>query len=205
MASHVTEFFPCVLCSEQDTATGAASLAASLTKMVQSGVAVATMYPLCDNNGNRTTRGWGLFDEVTTPGAATWRPLTHAVALFGELAQTAPSLLPATTSLPEEAPYFTVLAGRGAGAAGGGVLKALVAAQESSCGSVEFAVRGLGGGSDAWQWSVVVVNGTHTAPATVAGGAEQPVGGVLTMRFPLAAPAVALVRLSKVATGTLDE
>jgi hypothetical protein len=199
VASHVTEFFPCVLCSEQDTATGAASLAASLTKMVQSGVAVATMYPLCDNNGNRTTRGWGLFDEVSVPGAATWRPLTHAVALFGELAQTAPALLPATASLPEEAPFFTVLAGRGAGAAGGGVLKALVAAQKSSCDIVDFAVSGLDCGGAAWQWSVVVVNGTHTTPTAVAGGVAQPVDGALTMRFPLAAPAVALLRLRKVA------
>jgi hypothetical protein len=44
-----------------------------------------------------------------------------------------------------------------------------------------------------------VVNGTHTTPTAVAGGVAQPVDGALTMRFPLAAPAVALLRLRKVA------
>ena len=38
VASHVTEWFPGILTSEQDTAHGAASFAGGLTRMVQTGV-----------------------------------------------------------------------------------------------------------------------------------------------------------------------
>lgn len=67
---HVTEWFPCILCKTQDTLDGAAAFGASLTNMVNSGVAVATLYPACSmDEGNKTGgHGWGLFDIQTKPG-----------------------------------------------------------------------------------------------------------------------------------------
>ena len=85
VAQHVTEFFPCVLYKEQDTAYGAAAFASTLTTFVHSGVRLATLYPLCAGGEGRTGgKGWGLFDQESVPGVATWRRLTHAFAAFGE-------------------------------------------------------------------------------------------------------------------------
>ena len=90
VASHVTEWFPGILTSEQDTAHGAASFAGSLTRMVQTGVRLATLYPLCSSGEGRTGgHGWGLFDQESRPGVAAWRRLTYAFQAFGEVAQTA--------------------------------------------------------------------------------------------------------------------
>jgi hypothetical protein len=127
------------------------------------------------------------------PGAVTWRPLTHAYAAFGELAQTAPTLLPVAVGGPAEATY-TVLAGRGGGDRGG--MKVLISSQTSSSSSVALTVTGLGKSS--WQWSASVIDAAHNASATVAGGVETATGGAVSIAFPLVAPAVALVRLDKV-------
>jgi hypothetical protein len=40
---HVTEWFPCILCAEQDSAKGAAAFAGTLATFIDSGVTLATL------------------------------------------------------------------------------------------------------------------------------------------------------------------
>ena len=44
---HITEWNICMNCNEQDSARGAAATAATLTRMIESKVSVATFYPAC--------------------------------------------------------------------------------------------------------------------------------------------------------------
>lgn len=194
---HVTEFFPCVLCDEQDSAYGAAVMASTLATFASAGVTVASAYPLCTSGAGRTAKGWGLFDEVSVPGAAAWRPLTHAFALFGELASTAPQLLGPISVSPAEPSNYTVLAGRDAR---GSVLKMLLGVQQSTTTSVAVEVRGLGGGDGRpWSWDAVALNNSLHSPALVAGGVARPdATDVLRLAFPLAPPAVVLLRVQRV-------
>ena len=171
----------------------AAAVAGILTKMVWANVSLSTIYPDCDGGQGKTgSSGWGLFDMESKPGAVTWRPLTHAYAAFGELAQTTPTLLPVTVGSPAETASFTVLAGR----RGDSSMKVLISSQQSNSSSVALAVTGLGMGS--WQWSASVIDAAHNSSATVAGSVERTTGGAVAISFPLVAPAVALVRMDKV-------
>jgi hypothetical protein len=197
---HVTEFFPCILYIEQDTAYGAAAFASALSTFVHEGVALATLYPLCTSGEGRTGgKGWGLFDDESEPGVARWRKLTHAYAAFGELAQSTPQLLTPTAVTPgvPSPSNLTFLAGRDEG---GGVLKALLSSQASNgSGTLEVVLSGLGTASP-WVWSVVALNNSVTSLEPLAGGVERPDRyGVLRLAFPLQAPAVALLRVTRVA------
>jgi hypothetical protein len=101
VAQHVTEWFPCILCKDQDNARGAAALGSTLVRMVDAGVALVALYPLCSSDEGRLDgHGWGLFDGQSVPGTALWRPLTHVLASFGELISSCPLGLPATASPP---------------------------------------------------------------------------------------------------------
>ena len=210
---HISEFFPCVLNVEQDTAYGAASFAGSLVEMVHAGVALATLYPLCSSGANLTDgRGWGLFDMESHPGVASWRPLTYAFAGFGELAQTAGDrVLPVALSpAPAAAAGFAVLAGRseggeggsdGGGGAGAAVVKVLIASQSSNHTQVSVVLGGLGGGAAAsavpWAFRVMVIDNKHSVPGQVTGGVVRPTApGVVNVTFPLVAPAVAMVSMT---------
>ena len=194
---HVTEWFTGMLNPSENTVGDATAVAGILTKMVWANISLATMYPDCDGGEGKTgNTGWGLFDQESHPGAVTWRPLTHAYAAFGELAQTASTLLPVTVSGLDETSTYTVLAGRNSDATSGRqCMRVLISAQISSDTSVALTVRGLDKHS-VWRWSVAVVDDAiHGQPAIMAGGAQSVVDGILTISFPLVAPAVALLRM----------
>jgi hypothetical protein len=98
---------------------------------------------------------------------------------------------------------YTVLAGRsastggGGGASASGHMKVLISSQVSSSSSVSLTVTGLPS-SSSWRWSASVIDGAHPHSATVAGAVASAVGGALSIEFPLAPPAVALLRLDAV-------
>lgn len=205
---HVTEWFTGMLNPSENTIGDAAAVAGILTKMAWANVSLATLYPDCDGGQGQTgNTGWGLFDQESHPGAVTWRPLTHAYAAFGELAQATPMLLPVTVGGWDETATYTVLAGRnGDDAALGGQqrMRVLISSQTSNTTSVELTVRGLGEKS-VWRWSVAAIDDANDGqPSTVAGGVQCAVGGILPISFPLIAPAVALLRMDMVTSfGTM--
>ena len=206
---HVTEWFPCILCKAQDTFDGAASFGASLTNMINAGVAVATLYPACSmDEGNKTGgHGWGLFDIQSEPGTALWRPLTHTYAQFGELMQRTPHQLPVTIGGDQE-PGFTVLAGRADTAAATGAdsdveakdssggstvvaLRLLISSQYSNYSSVQVAIRGLPP-LVTLRYSAILTNQS----VVMGGNARVTAAGELQLpQFEVAPPAVAFVRV----------
>eukprot|EP01052_Picozoa_sp_SAG31_P013092 SAG31_NODE_780_length_12148_cov_7.369295_5_plen_380_part_00 len=191
---HVTEWFTGMLNPGENTVGDAAAVAGILTKMVEANISLSTLYPDCDGGQGRTQNtGWGLFDQESHPGTATWRPLTHAFAAFGELAQTSPMLVPVTVGGPREAAY-TALAGRGPR----GQLRFLVSSQVSSADAANVTVTGLPMNTT-WQWSVLRIDAAHALqPGTVAGGVQTVGNGSLEVVFSLVAPAVALLRVDPV-------
>jgi hypothetical protein len=198
---HVTEFFPCILCSEEDTAQGAAAFGATLTTLVHADVKAATLYPLCSSSEGRTGgHGWGLFDDESVPGTAVWRPLTHVYAAFGDLMQRTPLQL--VTSSPNTT-AFTVLAGSSGPMhpswPGGPTLelRALVSsATGSGCTRVVLTFAGFEAAASQFDFTVTVVNGSGTNLEALAGNARPSPKGELTLTFDLVEPAVAMVRLT---------
>ena len=130
-------------------------------------------------------------------------------ASFGDLMQHTPMRLAPSDPLP---PGVTVVAGR---SAKGTVLSVDDAAREDAgetiefraivtavagadCSRVALTVAGLGvGGVSAPQldYTVIIINATHTNIMAVAGNAPPTSGGELTIEFDLAPPAVASVRV----------
>ena len=190
---HVTEWFTGMLNPSENGVGDAAAVASILTRMIWANISLATLYPDCDGGQGQThDTGWGLFDQESRPGKVTWRPLTHAFAAFGELAQTAVTLLPVTVVGSHEATY-TALAGRGAA----GQIRGLISSQVSTATVANVSITGLSQGT--WRWSVSSIDAMHvTEPAIVAGGVETIQGGTLTVVFSLVAPAVALLRVDQV-------
>ena len=191
---HVTEWFTGMLNPSENTPNDAAAVAGILTRMVYDNISLSTIFPDCDGGeGHTGNTGWGLFDQESHPGSATWRPLTHAFAAFGELVQTTPNLLSVMVGETGDATEaYTVLAGR----SGGTAVKVLISSQVSNYTAVNLSVTGVAKNSS-WRWSVSTVDAVHLQPATVAGGVGQAVAGALTISFPLVAPAVALLRLDQ--------
>jgi hypothetical protein len=191
---HVTEWFPCILCPEQDTFGGAAAFGGTLTKLIKAGVSLATMYPACSmDEGNKTGgKGWGLFDSESVPGKAIWRPLTHTYAQFGELMLTTPHKMTANVNGLDET-GFTVLAGRTELGARAATLKLLIASQHSNFSTVQVVVSGLPPPAS-MRYSVVLTN-----QSVIAGGIGQvSAAGVLMLPpFEAKPPAVAFVRIEQ--------
>ena len=179
---------------------------------------LATLYPLCSSGEGRTGgHGWGLFDQESHPGIATWRRLTYAFQAFGEVAQMASEgrLLPTTNggSIISDPSSFnsnfttTVLAGRSATGSTLPSVKALIVLQNHKvCNGdnrtvglpwmVAFAVESLPTIVPAWQYSVSVIDTDHAVPIIVAGGvAMASKNGTLNITFPMQPPAVARVWL----------
>lgn len=188
---HVTEWFPCILCKEQDTFAGAAAFGSTLTKMIEHRVSLATVYPACSTDeANKTGgKGWGLFDAQSVPGQALWRPLTHTYAQFGELLQSTPlQLVPVVNGLKESG--FTVLAGRAAKASTVS-LTLLIASQHSNFSTMALALSGLPPAFP-MNYSVVLTD-QSVVSSGVAHVASS--GELLLPSFVLAPPAVAFVRV----------
>eukprot|EP00040_Diaphanoeca_grandis_P019967 m.105811 g.105811 ORF g.105811 m.105811 type:complete len:521 (+) comp27678_c0_seq1:64-1626(+) len=195
---HITEWFPCILCHEQDTAMGAASVGATLTKMVNAGVSIGIMYPLCSSDeGNKTGGvGWGLFDSYTQPGKAVWRPLTYTLAEFGEMMQSTPLQLE-TTLTPSSTTTTTALAATTDANACSASVKVMLSSQKSNATRATVNVidlpRSFAG--SAWKYSVLVTNATEMQ-ALVLSGSQQPnnATGTVSIEFDFVSPAVAFVR-----------
>ena len=175
--------------------------------MIDSGVALAALYPLCSGDEGRLTgKGWGLFDGQSSPGKALWRPLTYVFAEFGELLGTAPLQLPVTAS-PAEDPKtkpITALAGR---SGGGRALKVLVASPGSALSSIRLIIQGLSANSTSsqdsslWRYSVVLTNGTNASSIeqpVLEGSAAPSASGELALSFEARSPAVAFVRVEAI-------
>jgi hypothetical protein len=197
---HVTEWFTGMLNPSENTVGDAASVAGILTKMARANISLATMYPDCDGGQGKTgNTGWGLFDQESHLGAVTWRPLTHAYAAFGEVAQITPMLLPVTVGGPDETATYTVLAGRNNPEFSGDQqrVRILISSQVSNDTSVALTVGGLSKSS--WRWDVSVMNQANPMPPVpLAGGVQTVVDGDMAIDFVLVAPAVALLRMDMV-------
>eukprot|EP00039_Didymoeca_costata_P010914 m.148688 g.148688 ORF g.148688 m.148688 type:complete len:897 (+) comp15003_c0_seq2:3062-5752(+) len=199
VAMHCTEWFPCILCQEQDTAKGAAVVAGTLTLFTEMNVSLATLYPLCSfDEGNRTGgHGWGLFDDQSKPGTATWRKLTYSYQLFGEIAQTTPHKMDAVLNNgSDNETQYTVLAAKNEESS---VVKLLISSSESQYNGVNIRIAVGDGGRDLWRYQVVIINATSTMQE-IDSGVMSPVSDTngessLKLVFDLVAPAVAFVRL----------
>jgi hypothetical protein len=163
------------------------------------------MYPACDwGEGKTGSTGWGLFDQESVPGVASWRPMTRSFAAFGEIAQTAPMLLPATAA-PADQAAFTVLAGRSLNQQHftPAVVRVLVGAQAKGAtagfSTVALAVEGLAPAKAAtWSYTVSSLTASAEWGVVAQGVASVPVGGAASVSFPMVAPAVAFVRMEQV-------
>lgn len=212
VSQHVTEWFPCVLCPAQDTAAGAVAVAATLVEMVEAGVKVATLYPLCSADENNRTggRGWGLFDGQSEPGAALWRPLTHAFAYFARLVKASDGW-PEIRRNQSNGAGLSVIAGvklAGAGTAGVddvpravATVGVMIAAEQplSPLGgtppdgfNLELCLTGMQPRQPV-RFTVEVTNSTSAKMLALAGEAIATSAGQLEIAFKLEPPAVAYV------------
>eukprot|EP00041_Stephanoeca_diplocostata_P030082 m.901640 g.901640 ORF g.901640 m.901640 type:complete len:480 (+) comp23688_c0_seq11:34-1473(+) len=198
VASHITEWFPCILCSEQDSAKGAATFGSTLARLVDAGVKVATLYPLCSNDENNRTggHGWGLFDDETVPHAATWRRLTYVYQAFGDLAQTTETLL--APAVPSTEIGVDAIAARGQSGTASEVVKILVAIRSTNSSTIQLNVSGLSQGHT-YRWSAESVSDAAVA-------IQPDTGGVVTLapqedlsvHIPIVHPSVVYVRIAPV-------
>lgn len=192
VALHCTEWFPCILCPEQDTARGAAALTDTLTRFVDAGVTLATLYPLCSSGENRTGfHGWGLFDDESVKGKATWRPLTYAFQAFGHLVQGSSSVIEVLGTLQDTIP----LAVRGDNS-----VQVMFGMQTpSNSSSIVVHVSGLSEDLP-WRYEVWVINNTMPTPSTIMAGVSRPTGGIITLPFNVYPPSVVHLSLQAVSS-----